>query len=405
MTSHKLNRHLHLDEQIDLISNGSFDRVESINKKPTIGVVGSTEKNPNSSESVNGISDNAILTDEPNLCKQSGAFVNSDYNFIKLCRSEKVDWLIQNFPKAFLLLTVIARQARRTNDSIDGLQPGDAIIGRFETSKKAGISQKDFRIALEKLENLKIIEIVYNEKWNHKKTCEKKIEFSKVQKRANKRSLKRAIKSIIVNLCDRDVYDINIDDQGQQKKESRANKGPTEGHKRRNEKERKEDIRLKRTNKKKNFVDSSFSSLSNNNFKKRNYAQEDVEVISLYCIDKKIDVKEKVIGNWLSKYEPELIFSNLAILIDQKSRGLKIRTNDEAWMESALKKNYKKFQDNVKLNKLFTEKFKLEKQWSELKILEKYATLERESIDFQFDRDPDEHARNLIEKYKNHYEV
>ena len=56
--------------------------------------------------------------------------------FLKLNRSDKADWLLENYPNAFLLLTLIAKRARRDDKHPDGLTRGMAYIGDY---KKCGI--------------------------------------------------------------------------------------------------------------------------------------------------------------------------------------------------------------------------------------------------------------------------
>lgn len=152
----------------------------------------------------------------------------SSPRFLKLICSDDADYLQENYPNAFLLLIQIAKTARRTPNGLDGLEVGDAIVGEIETSKKAGLTTKQYRNALEKLEELGFIETVFN---------------PKIQK-PQKRAIKRAIKSKIVNLKDTRVLDINSNIKGDQKGDLGANKGRTEGDKqeriRMNKKEKEE---------------------------------------------------------------------------------------------------------------------------------------------------------------------
>lgn len=130
--------------------------------------------------------------------------------FLKLMMSKETDSLQENFPNAFLLLIQICKNARRYSDDLDGLQIGDSIIGRLETSRKSGISLKEYRNALTKLEELGFIEIVWNQK----------------NKKQQKRAIKKAIKSTVVNVTKSTVCDLNLDEEAIK----RANRGPTEGH-------------------------------------------------------------------------------------------------------------------------------------------------------------------------------
>ncbi len=119
--------------------------------------------------------------------------VASQDNFLKLIRSDKTDWLINEFPNAFLLLCVIALRAKRAKDELRGLEPGDSIVDRRGTSKAAGLTEMAFRIALEKLIILKFIEVVWNPK----------------VRGPQKRTIKTSMKSMVVNILDSDVFDIN----------------------------------------------------------------------------------------------------------------------------------------------------------------------------------------------------
>ncbi len=135
--------------------------------------------------------------------------------FLKLIHSTETDELQEHYPNAFLLFIQISKTARRTPNGLDGLQVGDSIVGEKETSRKAGLSTKQYRNALDQLEKLKYIEVVYNPKWENNE----------------KRAIKRAIKSKVVNVLNLRVCDYNPQVKGDQKGEQRANKGRSEGDK------------------------------------------------------------------------------------------------------------------------------------------------------------------------------
>lgn len=146
--------------------------------------------------------------------------------FIKFIPSEESSYLMRNHPNAFLLLCLIAERARRVAGNIDGLQTGDAILGDYEA---AGLTRKQYRTALDHLVELGLIKIIYNGK-----------KFQNGEKRA----IKMAIKGTLVNILNSRIWDINPDEEGQQKGQQRANRGPTEGHEqeriRKNKKEEEE---------------------------------------------------------------------------------------------------------------------------------------------------------------------
>lgn len=126
-------------------------------------------------------------------------------NFIKFIPSPEAEFLQENHPCAFLLLCLIAKCARRVNGMPDGLIIGDAII----CPEKAGLSRQQYRTAVEKLEKMKYIEIVYNGK--------------KFIKR-DRSTIKVTISSMLVNLCNSSIWDINPKPSNQ-----RTNQRPTNG--------------------------------------------------------------------------------------------------------------------------------------------------------------------------------
>jgi hypothetical protein len=258
-------------------------------------------------------------------------------NYIQLLRSEKTDWLQEHFPNAFLLLSVIARQARRTPHEDNGLEIGDAIIGEIETSKKAGLNPKAYRLALEKLEELYFIETVYNSEWNKKsylEKCDRKHEIPKIQKKASK----RAIKSKIVCLINSEVYDINPKLGGEQKGDQRA----IEGRQTKNVKNEKEVFFVKKENEKEKskVVPVSFSDLKN---------QEIIDTLQAYSQTNQLCISITTFERWLPKYGEEILIAQMGYLSSKKDT---IR-NHEAWMEKSLQSI-----KNFNLNREFIEHFK-----------------------------------------------
>lgn len=115
-------------------------------------------------------------------------------SFIKLIRSEKTDELQENFPNAFLLLTLIAMRARRKKEpSLTGIQQGEALIGDY---KKAGIdTEGKYRWALYILKKHGFI------------------------------TTRTTNKGTIAKLENCDVFDVNLEDQEQT--EQHPNNEPT----------------------------------------------------------------------------------------------------------------------------------------------------------------------------------
>jgi hypothetical protein len=124
--------------------------------------------------------------------------------FLKLVKSEETDYLLFNHPNAFLLLTLIAKRAKR--------ESGECQIGDY---KSCGLTEKKYRRAKQILIERKHIEII--------ETCRtrKKAEFRKREKRAisraTERATERATVGTLVKLCSSTVYDINCKDEGDRK--------------------------------------------------------------------------------------------------------------------------------------------------------------------------------------------
>lgn len=118
--------------------------------------------------------------------------------FIQLKRGATTEELMRH-PECFLLLTLIAYRARRTNEGLnsDRLEIGQALIGDFKTIGLS--SEKVYRTAKKKLEN-----------WNLA-------------------AFKGTNKGTVATLLNSEVYDINENDRGDQKGGQGATNGRTEG--------------------------------------------------------------------------------------------------------------------------------------------------------------------------------
>jgi len=146
-------------------------------------------------------------------------------NYIQLGREDRTRWLISTYPNAFLLLSLIAINARRVDGYPDGLEIGDAIID----CKSCGLSRQQYRTAIEKLVEFKMIKIIHN----GKKFFEPR-----------KSTIRITIKSMLVKLIDSDIYDINSESSNQHVNQRATNEQPTSNHKqeriRKNKKEKEE---------------------------------------------------------------------------------------------------------------------------------------------------------------------
>jgi len=144
--------------------------------------------------------------------------------FIKLSRSERTEWLLENHPNAFLLLTQIALRARRTSNSPDGYEIGECHIGDYEA---AGIcSEKAYRTAKDVLSRERAIKIC--------ETCRNR----------KKGATGRATFGTKVKLLNSEFYDINEEDKGDRK----GDRGATEGRPKGDEQECKNDKNERKIN-------------------------------------------------------------------------------------------------------------------------------------------------------------
>lgn len=111
--------------------------------------------------------------------------------FIMQSRGPEVDELMKD-PNAFVLLTQIARRARRTNKfNRHNLEPGEALIGDHDS---IGLSQANYRSAKRRLESYGLA------------------------------TFKPTNKGTIATLTDSTIYDINIDEGNDQNSNQIASK-------------------------------------------------------------------------------------------------------------------------------------------------------------------------------------
>lgn len=104
--------------------------------------------------------------------------------FLKLVNEHTLDWLLKKYPNAFLLLTLIAKRAKRVDDDKTGLKKCQAYIGDY---KECGLTEQKYRTAKRVLE---INELITTQATN---------------------------KGTIATLLNTRVYDINAEDDNEQK--------------------------------------------------------------------------------------------------------------------------------------------------------------------------------------------
>lgn len=154
--------------------------------------------------------------------------------FLKFIPSEEAIQFAIKYKNAFVLLLIIANQARRTEGASDGLKMGQCHIGNH---KNYGMSEKEYRYAKEILIKNGLIKIVLTSRTRKKaKNIENPIFGSNG---ANAGANEPTTTATLVELCNSAVWDINYDiykhskceRKGERKGESRANEGRTKGDK------------------------------------------------------------------------------------------------------------------------------------------------------------------------------
>lgn len=160
--------------------------------------------------------------------------------FIKLSRSERTQWLLENHPNAFLLLTAIALRARRTTNSPDGYHIGECHIGDY---KKCGLpSEKAYRTAKNKLVKLKLIEIIETcRSRNVSKYLKGRPKSQENARLCQNGATERATYGTKVKLLNSEFYDINPEDKGDRKGDIGATEGRPKGDEQEEKNERKKE--------------------------------------------------------------------------------------------------------------------------------------------------------------------
>lgn len=127
----------------------------------------------------------------------------AEKRFIKFVPSEKSEWLQEHYPNAFLLLSQIARRARRTENSPDGREIGEAHIGDY---KKAGIeTEMKYRTAKKVLEELGYIRVVET-----RRRPQQRLKTDVKCKNVKNATTKVTTKGTLVKLLDSDIWDVNF---------------------------------------------------------------------------------------------------------------------------------------------------------------------------------------------------
>lgn len=77
-------------------------------------------------------------------------------NYVMLLRGKETDELQEKHPNVYLLITYIARKAKRTNEVSDGYEIGECLL---DDSIPIGLSRQALRTAIEKAENMRLISV------------------------------------------------------------------------------------------------------------------------------------------------------------------------------------------------------------------------------------------------------
>ena len=225
--------------------------------------------------------------------------------FVQFIRSEETLHLLEKYPNSFLLLSLIAIRARRTDTKILDLKIGDALIGDH---KSCGLTQQQYRSAKKHLTNLQL--------------C----------------NFKTTNKGTIATICNTDIYDINITtNQQATNKQLTSNQQATNKQVTTNNKEKKDN----KENNKKIYSDE----IKNFTATLLNYFDSDyVKKLTKPEKWKLVDVIEKLIR--IDKYTKEQI-----------EYAVKFARSDDFWKKNflSLNKLRKKDKSDVKFIEVFVQ--------------------------------------------------
>ncbi len=148
-------------------------------------------------------------------------------SFVKLIRSDEMRYLARKYHNAFILLTFIAERARRENGCADGLLAGECHIGDY---KEYGLTEKEYRNAkkiLVERNHIEIIETCRTRK--NEKNSKSTLNLQNREKWPYERATKVTTIGTLVKIISRTIYDINSEDDNQQKGDRKGDRGATEG--------------------------------------------------------------------------------------------------------------------------------------------------------------------------------
>lgn len=125
--------------------------------------------------------------------------------------------------------------------------------------------------------------------------------------------------------------------------------------------------------------------------------KEEYETLKAYIESNDIPIRPHILLRWFNKWDSELVAFHFNMLVQQKS----VR-NPESWMEEALKRNYRKVQENVMLNRTFAVQFKEKKHWNGLVVLNKYCKMPFSGNEVHYMIDPETFKDAITNYYQNY---
>lgn len=286
-------------------------------------------------------------------------------SFLKLIRDEKTEWLMINYPNAFVLLSIIAHRVARTEDNPSGYPIGTAHIGDW---KELGWSEQQYRTAKQKLIEFGLIEIVETNRTRKKSPFKQRLNNDRTTTGTTTATTTRGT---LVKILNSDIYDLNLKTNNDF---NNAIKTETsrECNDEQEAKEAKKLFRLeKEANKKKKTPAKRSPSLL-----RKKVNPEDIDALVSYCIENKIAISETDFTNWLREWDAKYIVDHLLLL---QKRGA---VDPARWMQTALKTDYVGEDKRLENNKIFAEQAKFQYGWIDLTITEKYCRDERTGKDF-----------------------
>jgi hypothetical protein len=333
--------------------------------------------------------------------KKRGEFVmasdNIGYIVQNLFKSNKVQSLQKNSPRAFLLFYTIISRAELSDNGTDF----EALIGDF---KNSGIETEwQYRMAKKYLIDNGFINVVETSRNRHSGsgygTKVKMIKFWEAHDR-NYETKQPKIRDLVHNSDSREEFE----------KPARGfpafyeTKTVAENHKKEPAApparanvynipkiakivDKKETRKKKETSSKKSS--SKISPLFVDNEEKK-------RLVKTYA-EKGVVFTELDAFGWLRKFELGFICKTIDMLIHQKAKA----DHWPKYIQKALSNNFLQQNENEIVNRTFAFAFKNKHNWADLHITQKYCTLGQSGKDFQFWMTPTSFAEQLERSFQN----